>query len=178
MISNNTEVFWVDDFSFKSDGTVDESPYGSIINYPDREAVSSDLRNEDFFPFAAWEQPASLSGWYSNMSVNVFVSGAVQSAVEFLDALNAQGIRGIVMPSETGKSVDQEKVQQLKTHQALLGWMFYSTPDNAIINSSGTFSGPSPGAVSAVREDVKAIDSAHSFFVDLGSSVSWIEACP
>jgi hypothetical protein len=84
-----------------------------------------------FFPISVWLQPLRLVDFHKDLGINTFMAEGAQqaeTATQFLDALEARGMYGIVHFSQANLA--------LRDHPALLTWMYGDEPD---LTSPGPF---------------------------------------
>lgn len=81
------------------------------------------VQDKPFFPLFMWLQPVRLIEFHKGLGINTLMGEGAsgESAREFLDALRAAGMWGVISLSEENLA--------LKDHPALLTWMYGDEPD-------------------------------------------------
>jgi hypothetical protein len=89
---------------------------------PNRELV---VDGKPFFPLFMWLQPVRLIPFHKGLGINTIMGegASEETAQEFLDALGAEGMFGVVNFNDANAA--------MKDHPALLAWMYRDEPDLA-----------------------------------------------
>ncbi|MDP2973571.1 MAG: beta-galactosidase, partial [Candidatus Diapherotrites archaeon] len=150
------------------DVTVEITAQGQIDShaFPQSRVTGSILSDPNFFPIAVWSQLSTDIDYYKEMGVNVYVGSEDIPLKDRLDALQAKGIYGIVpfvRGSDHVYELYTEQINELKSHPALLGWMFGDEPDN--------YPPASPANLKQLYDGMYAIDQGRPIYTNFGSSV-------
>jgi len=137
-------------------------------NIPPAKFAKSVLDDPAFFPIAVWLQPAGAAKGYQEMGVNVYVGGIDSypkpRGKEFLDAIQACGM--VAFAPFTAEYLEQG----LHRHPAFLGWMHGDEPDNVSAETGQVIQTPQDLIANLAR--IRAADSAHRIFLNLGQGVA------
>ena len=123
--------------------------------------------NRPFLPIFVWAQPVRNFDFLISLGINTFMGEGAErrAAKDFLDEAQARGAWGIIHA--------QEKKWQLKSHPALLCWMFGDEPDMPLSGSDGQrLDTPRtlPDEIVKRYQALKAVDEGHPVYLNLTAS--------
>ncbi|HMD67306.1 MAG TPA: hypothetical protein VKF42_00410, partial [Chitinivibrionales bacterium] len=139
------------------------SGFGATMTIgPNKEVL---LNGAPFFPIFTWLQNAPLIATEKTYGINTFVGqGDNSTALDYCNAAQAQGVYAV-------PSWDSGEAASVKTHPAMLGWVFGDEPD--LQGNDVT-----PSAIRTQYNAIKAADPAHITFLTITSGFYSGDALP
>lgn len=129
---------------------------------PNKEVL---LNGSPFFPILTWLQNASLIATEKTYGINTFVGqGDNSTALDYCNTAQAQGVYAV-------PSWDSGEAASVKTHPAMLGWVFGDEPD--LQGNDVT-----PSAIRTQYNAIKAADPNHITFLTITSGFYSGDALP
>ena len=123
--------------------------------------------DEDFFPLAVWLQAPRNAQRYEDIGINTYVALWRGPTEEQLDALDAAGMRVVL--------VQNANALKFRDRKTIVAWMHDDEPDNAQSLGRGKGYGPpvAPEKIVEGYKRMKAADPTRPVLLNLGQGVAW-----